>query len=219
MVHLFYMLSHKRLSSLVIAASLFIIIAMPSVVRADVNDFTITDFSADYYLNQNDSQGGLDISENISVDFTDQNHGILRALPERYDGHALNVSIKKVLRDGAEEDYSTYSENDNKVLKIGDGDRTITGKHTYKIDYSVVNVMRFPGGHDELTWNVNGTGWGQPVSTAVARLHVPKTLVQKLGNTECYTGSYGGTDKACSVRTKAAIAFIRPQLHCSQEQP
>ena len=50
-------------------------------VFADVNDFIITNFDADYTLSADDPQGLLKVHEEISVDFSDNNNGIFRTIP------------------------------------------------------------------------------------------------------------------------------------------
>ena len=156
-----------------VAASIGLLVLGGGLASADVNDFTVTNFAADYYLSRSDPQGALDIHEQISVDFTDFNHGILRALPERYNGMPLHIKVEKVALNSVREQYTTYTSNGNLVLKIGDPNHTMTGKQSYEVDYKVVNVMRFPASHDELDWNVNGTAWQQPFEHVKATLHVP----------------------------------------------
>src|SRR5207253_2609433 len=102
----------RKLRASIVLASL-LILAFPGVSHADVNDFTITNFQADYYLSHDDPQGALDIDEHIDVNFTDYNHGILRAIPERYNGENLHVSIAYVQLDGATTKYSTSTSNGN----------------------------------------------------------------------------------------------------------
>lgn len=164
----------------------------PTTALADVNDFTITDFSADYYLTRDDPQGALRVKEEIDVRFTDDNHGIERALPAKYNGQDQHLEIQSVQRDGQTEKYRSYTSNGNKVLRIGDAKKTVTGAHTYVIEYSVQNVIRFVDGHDELDWNTNGLGWNQPFYKITARLHVPSGLTAT--NQRCYTGSYQSTE-------------------------
>src|SRR5690349_8177878 len=90
------------------------------VAYADVNDFVINRFNADYTLSRNDSQGELQVKESIQVTFSDQNHGILRALPDSYKGESLQLKVSDITRDGAAEPWTTYEENGNTVLRIGD---------------------------------------------------------------------------------------------------
>lgn len=186
-----------------------LILAAPVAAHADVNDFTITSFSADYALSKSDPQGALDIDENLSVDFTDYNHGILRALPKRYNGQDLHLAIRSVARDGQTEPYTTYSSNGNEVLKIGNANLTITGRHTYDIRYSVQNVIRFTKDHDELDWNTNGTEWSQPFDHIRATLALATTSkgkgslnLQQVTNSRCVTGAQGSTAGDCTVEPK-----------------
>jgi uncharacterized membrane protein YgcG len=188
----------RRILPVFIASFLLLGLLSP-LAHADVNDFVINSFDADYTLGTDDPQGTLAIHEELSVDFSDYNHGILRALPKRYNSMPQHVHVSTVTRDGATEDYSTYTSNGNLVLKIGDADKTITGLHHYEIDYKVTNVMRFVGSGAELDWNVNGTEWTQQFLHVTARLHVPASLKGKLSNERCFTGVNGSTQSDCMV--------------------
>src|SRR4030095_13738326 len=147
-------------------ACALILCLMTSAAHADVNDFTITDFSADYYLSNEDPQGTLHIVETIQVDFTDNNHGILRAIPKTYKEKSLRLHVNKIFSEsGAPSQFTTYEDSGNEVLKIGDRDRTVTGAQSYTIDYTVQNVITFYGDHDELYWDINGDQWEQRFRT------------------------------------------------------
>lgn len=191
----------KRLA-LILALALSLGVALPGVAHADINDFTITNFTADYYLSKADPQGQLSIQEHLMVDFTDYNHGILRALPQKYNGQQQHIRIAKVQRDGSTEPYSTYTSNGNEVLKIGDADQTVTGKHAYEIDYTVQNVIRFSSegsNPDELIWNTNGTEWTQPFLAETTTLHIGTDINAPLGSLGCFTGVQGSHAQDCTV--------------------
>src|SRR5258708_872996 len=139
------------------------LVSVPAIASADVNNFTVTAFSADETLSRQDRQGELHIVERINVAFTDYNHRILRAIPSRYKNHSLQLHVNKVSSDsGAPTQYTTYSSNGNMVVKIGDPNRTVTGAQQYAIDYTARNVINFEKDHDELYWDVNGDQWQQP---------------------------------------------------------
>lgn len=121
-----------------------LLIGMSGRVQADVNDFVINDFKADYYLSRNDNQGSLEIHEELTVTFSDLNHGILRALPQSYKGQSLNIEVISVdyrNEDGGGGGFSTYTDNGNLVLKIGEPDAVVTGQQHYSIKYKVDNVV------------------------------------------------------------------------------
>lgn len=169
------------------------------LAHADVNNFTITSFSADDTLSRADPQGELHIVERIGVDFTDQNHGLLRALPNTYKNHRLQLHINAVSSSsGAPAQYSTYTQNGNTVLKIGDPDRTVTGNQEYTIDYTVHNVVSFYPDHDELYWDINGDQWTQPFEQVLVTVHVPGGLHQTHVPI-CYTGIFGSKEKNCTT--------------------
>ncbi len=193
----------KKLSLLLTSLLTLAALVVPAVAHADVNDFTVTSFKADETLSRADPQGELRIVEQINVTFTDSNHGILRAIPDRYKNHSSQIKINKITSDsGAPTRYSTYTSNDNLVLKIGDPNKTITGPQEYTIDYTLRNVISFYKDHDELYWDVNGDQWAQPFTAVSATVHLPDGLRQTQ-TPACYTGAYGGTASDCAVTNSA----------------
>src|SRR5690606_3333901 len=112
---------------------------------------------AEYELSNTDPQGLLRTKETIALNFSGQNRGILRAIPEIYGDTQTHPRIISVMKDGASEPYITYSENDNLIARIGNPEVYLTGSHVYVIEYEVENVIRFYDTHDELYWDVNGT--------------------------------------------------------------
>jgi uncharacterized membrane protein YgcG len=187
-------------------ATIFLLLAfMPAIVHADVNNFTINNLDADYTLGTDDPQGTLAIHEELTVDFADYNHGILRALPKSYNHMPLHLRIGDVSRDGSAEKFTTYTSNGNLVLKIGDAKQTVTGLHHYEINYKARNVLRFVGDKAELNWNVNGMEWSQPFLHITARLHVPATLAGKLTDNKCFTGATGSTSSDCLVDPQSQL--------------
>ena len=188
-----------KLTAVVFISSWILLAAPP--VRADVNDFVITDFKADYVLTADDSQGLLKVQEEIDVVFSDNNHGILRAIPKKYKDHSVRLKIRQVSsRSGAPSQYTTYSENDNLVLKIGDPNQTVTGAQSYTIIYTAENVVTFYDGHDEFYWDVNGDQWEQPFSKTSATFALPGRVINKL---DCFTGSFDATTQNCNIDSTA----------------
>lgn len=168
---------------------------------ASVNDFVVTDFSADYLLTNEEAGGKLATTEEIKITYEANNHGFFRALPIKYKGWNTKIKIKSVERDGSKEPYSTYTENNNLVLKIGDADKTITGEHSYKIIYEQRHVVNFEGDTPEFYWDVNGTEWDQPFENVNATLEIPMSAVTG-EEPKCFTGSFGSTAKNCIYEQK-----------------
>lgn len=198
----------KKLRLIVASLGFAAIVMLPSFASADVNDFVITSFKSDQTLTKQDKQGELRIVEKIDVVFTDQNHGLLRAIPQRYKNHSLQVRINKIASEsGAPTQHSTYDSGGNKVLKIGDPDRTVTGTQQYTIDYTVRNVITFYDDFDELYWDVNGDQWPQAFGEVEAVIRLPRDLVQKK-EPVCYTGAYGATTRNCNITTQGDTVTV-----------
>lgn len=190
----------KRLVSLALSALLLVVLMAPSA-HADVNDFVIESFEADYTLTSSDKQGQLRAVETIVVNYSDQNHGILRALPDHYKKHRLQTKIESVTSaTGAPAQYTTYSSNSNTVLKIGDPGKTVTGRQSYTIAYTMRNVISFYPGHDEFYWDINGDQWQQSANRVSVVLRLPQGLnFDRSHETLCYTGSFGSTNQDCTI--------------------
>lgn len=173
---------------------------------ASVQDFTVTNFQADYTLDKSVPGGGLHTKETIEVNFTDNNHGILRALPKKYQGLDIKLKINSVMRDGVKEDYSTSTQNDNMVLKIGHQDRTVTGVHKYEIEYSQERVINFVGDKAEFYWDVNGTQWQQHFDQVSATVRLKDDIMPSGKNLVCYTGGQGQRDQNCITSSRPGEA-------------
>lgn len=197
----------KILAALVV--SLFMVtLAAPVAAHADVNDFVIERFAADYSISNADRQGEMKVKETIAVNFSGQNHGILRAIPDSYKNHSLQMSVGDIMLDGQTAQWSKYSSNGNTVLKIGDPDNTITGRHTYEINYTVRNVISFYDGYDELFWDINGDQWQQTAEEVSVVLH----FTDEAGLVKdpiCFTGVFGSTEQSCSVEVRQDTISVK----------
>lgn len=117
------------------------------VSAVDVDNFKIENYDIHYELRRdNDGHSYLTTTETIRALFPyfDQNHGIERAIPNSYQGHSTNLrieSVKNIVGDSW--NYTTYENNGNTVLRIGDAERYVYGKNTYTIRYTQKDVTRY----------------------------------------------------------------------------
>ncbi len=173
--------------------------------HADVQDFVISDFKADYYLSRNsENRSTLKTVESITAVFPnyDQNHGIERALPKSYDGHSVSLAVQSVTdENGVGHNYTEYDSNGNQVIRIGDADKYVHGVKTYIITYSQQDVTKYfsDTNDDEFYWDVNGVGWTQPFSKVSATVHIDASIADKVSDKRsCYYG-FSGETTTCSI--------------------
>ena len=189
------------------AASTALTLAVPqsaSAVPAGVQDFSFTSYSADYYLSR-DAEGHstLRTVETFVAKFpnVDQNRGIIRAIPNDYDGVPLHTSVASVTNEhGAPVHFEATESGGFTELALGTDDY-VHGSQSYVITYTQQNVVRAfaDTGDDELYWDTNGTGFSQPFGSVTARVHVDPAIVPFLtGNNACYRGAQGSTDR-CEI--------------------
>ena len=177
---------------------------------ADVNDFVVKKFEADYYLSKDsENRSILKVVEEITVEFPDfdQNHGIERALPKKYQGHNSLQDDMKITRNGESELVSSKTENGNVVFRIGKVDEYVHGEQKYRLEYSYRDVIR-----DDLktensnakeqffVWNTNGTQWRQNFRNLIARVHIPKELSSEYTGLSCYFGEEGSKEKCPTAK-------------------
>ncbi|HYH75391.1 MAG TPA: DUF2207 domain-containing protein, partial [Candidatus Saccharimonadales bacterium] len=177
----------------------------PRAAAADVNAFTIQEYTVDYYLGRDtEGRSTLKTVEVIRAIFpqTNQNHGLERALPTVYDGHATGLRVTAVTdqRNKALQ-YSSRTSGNNQVLRIGNPDTYVHGDQTYRITYTQRDVTRFfkDTGADEFYWDTNGTEWAVPIQSLRATVHLDDKLRGKLTSKQaCYIGVAGATS-SCEV--------------------
>lgn len=180
-----------------------------------VNNFIINKFRADYILDNNVPGGSMSTTENIDLTFSAQNHGILRAIPESYNGYRTKLRIVQVQRDGKDEPYDTYTQNGNLVLKIGSKSKTITGAHSYKIVYEQQRIVLFDQSAEhkqQFYWDVNGDQWGQLMQRVEATVQL-KGQALKPQKANCYTGVTGAVTQHCIVtQQEGAVLFAADRV-------
>ncbi|HMS24000.1 MAG TPA: DUF2207 domain-containing protein, partial [Candidatus Saccharibacteria bacterium] len=178
------------------------------VVEAqNVNNFKIDTFVTDYYIEKSDKNvASMRVVEKIVATFPeyDQNHGIIRAIPNEYKNKTLNLKVQSILNEnGTPHEYSVSESNDNTILKIGNANRYVHGQTTYIISYKISNFISFEDSHDEFYWDVNGNEWAQPVGKVTAKVHIPSSVgVVEPDLQKCFTGGYGVKESLCDIKTK-----------------
>lgn len=177
------------LFGLIIAVLLF----MPNKAFASSSGYEIEDYNIDITVNEDNT---YDIKEEITANFLTEKHGIFRKIPihnsvkrqdgSSYDNYARITNIKVV---GGK--YTTSVENNYKVIKIGDADKTLVGEQKYTISYKYDIGPDKLEDADEFYLNIIGTEWDTEINHVSFTIKMPKAFdEEKLGFS---TGSYSST--------------------------
>ena len=120
--------------------------------------------------------GTMSVEETINYDFEHADrHGIFRYIPlyskvgDLY--RVIKIENVEVERSGEEENFETTKSKEQIYFKIGNANKEITGKHTYRISYTVENgIGSNYETHDEIYWNVTGNDWLLQIEKASVNL-------------------------------------------------
>lgn len=165
-----------------------------------------------------DSSGSLLVTEMIEVtaEGNDIKRGIYRDFPlyrRTFLGGILpsEYRILSVARGGKAEPYHTETSENNLRLYIGNSDVYLpTGqRYAYEIVYSIPRQVFFYKDHDELNWNVIGTGWSFPIERARAEIVLPDAAPILRYN--AYVGKALSKDSAVQARQDRGWLFVEAQ--------
>lgn len=182
----------KRLLPIVAVALFFL---LPRIVHAEV----IHSFDVSASLT---SDRRLEITETITYDFEDEeHHGIYRNIPIKYlrngANYRLRLSNVSATMDGEKANVAISYEDDDEVIRIGDANKYVTGRHTYSVRYVTDRAVNFFDDHSEIYWNVTGDKWAVPIETATFSIGLPAAILQYPATAACFTGPYGSVAAEC----------------------
>lgn len=199
---------------------LFVLLALALQVPAVADDReVIRSFDQVIHLHKDCS---VDVTETIDMDFnTIPRHGIYRMIPVRYrrGGNDFSIEIKvDHVTDESGNEYTREISNQGRDLniRIGDADRLITGRHIYKIHYTVRRAVNFFGEKPEFYWNVTGNEWPFPVQSASAMFFPPEGTPTSEIQIASFRGHLGSTEKAQSETLSDHIEFKANSLSPSE---
>ena len=180
--------------------------------------FTIKNYDVDVKVNQDAS---LDISEKISVHFTEERHGIIRQIPFKYKIQPLPSGVEKAdrqLESGGysktiieninvqDWDFDVSTQGDYKNIRIGSADRYVNGDQQFLISYRVLNAINFFEDHSELYFNIIGDQWSVVIDSVSFKVE----LYQPLSDTPFYfvaTGLFGSKENKTNTKWESNQIF------------
>ena len=135
-------------------------------------------FASDYYISEYEvyfdigSNAVHRVEEYITVVFDGAHHGIVREIPLDYLDYN-GKTVARVTNIFCSEEYTASYDNGYLILKIGDPNKTVTGKVNYTIAYDYDMGTDFNDGYDEIYLNLIGVDWECPIDFAVFHIIIP----------------------------------------------
>ncbi len=161
----------------------------------------------------------LRVSETITVRAAGRKikRGIYRDFPELYRASGplklrtvVPFELVSVQRDREPEPYRVERRMNGKRIYVGSENVFLRpGQYTYRLIYETSRQVGFFEDHDELYWNVTGTGWDFPIRQAGATIHLPGVPAAEVREPEAYTGPQRarGGEYTASVTESGDVVF------------
>lgn len=196
----------------VVALLALVLLGGAPAARADVDDFTFASFDGRYELGiDEEGHSTLTTVEEYVAVFpeTDQNRGIRRALPLRYQGHPTDLELVSVTdENGTPRPFETETDDENLLVTIA-ADDYVHGEQSYVLTYTQRDVTGYfaDTDDDEFYRDTNGTISAQPIAVHTTTTIVAPELVPALtGETGCFVGPEGSTETCEILRAGAGAS-------------
>ena len=194
---------HRTLRHVFACLFCLLLIALQTVPALAV-DYTTESFHTTLDVKENSS---MHVTEIITVDFESPAHGIYRDIwtygtvwfmkDDELVWTEMLYKLKNFECEGEEIKKST--DTDYVSIRIGSADKTVTGRHTYTLEYDVLMYKDDLDDMDQLYWNIIPMYWETPVEKVSFTINMPKAFDES--KLEIIAGPIGDNDTSRSVYT------------------
>jgi len=189
---------HRILAVLALTIASAAAVLLPaSAASADVDDFSYSSWDSQYEVSLDaDGRAQAHVTETVVAEFPqfDQNKGIIRGYPERFEGAGLDLRILSVKdSEGRDVPYETEHEDGMLLVLTGDDDY-VHGPTTYVIESTMRDFMihGIRTENDEFYWNLLPLNSTQSIDRFHASINLSPELADALtGDVACYRGQAG----------------------------
>ena len=158
-----------------------------SVTRLSFSLEYIPHFDVSMHVNPD---GSARITETISViaEHNQIRRGIYRDLPNKLSEKVHDFTLSM---DGKTHPFFTENNWNTVRINFGNDNYLERGPHTYRFSYTMDNVVRLFPSHDEVYWNVTGSGWSFTIAQASFTLTLPEGAQIDTQRIASYVGRSG----------------------------
>ena len=160
---------------------------------ADVDNFHFSSWELSYDVGLDDEGRAMaEVTEELHAEFPefDQNRGIIRSLPLRYQSApAAPENISVTDGTGQAVPFEVDNEDGFRSILVGDDD-FVHGSQTYVISYTLDDVMHATDTADEFYWDIIPSDRPQRIDEVSAQIQLEAELTSALtGSAACYVGT------------------------------
>jgi uncharacterized membrane protein YgcG len=195
------------------AARLIALLAMGLLAGPALASERILDYRSDITVHPDAS---MTVEETLEVRAAGEliRRGIYRDFPTDYrdtlgNRYRVAFEVLSVTRNGEPEPYHTEPRDNGVRVYVGRPNVFVEqGRQVYAIRYRTDRQLGHFAGHDELYWNVTGTGWDLPIDRAAAAVRLPDTVSLDEVSVEAYTGRQGSREQSWAADRAGRVLEI-----------
>jgi hypothetical protein len=167
--------------------------------------------------------GRLSVDETVTVDMGKSTRpDFYRFIPTLYkrSGKLCSDAVYvKSVSDGRGQKlpFKTKSLPGFEQIEVGDGRTMLSGVHTYRLSYDVINSVNFVGGRPELFYSALGREWDGPIDKVTISMALSPEQSKLASNTIAYVGNFGGKRHARTKFGAAALNVACEKLAANQD--
>lgn len=209
-------LAGKQMMFVVLSVLVFSLGLVPGALAddsdPDVENFHYSRWELTYDISR-DAQGRAkaEVTEQLHAQFPefDQNRGIIRSLPTRYQSApAAPEDISVTNQDGQPVPFEVDDEDGFRSILIGD-EHFVHGSQVYVITYTIADVIHATDQIDEFYWDLIPSDRAQHIDVVTAQLRLDEELTSALtGSVACYVGTPEDSQSCELARTDGEQAVF-----------
>ncbi|MCL1896575.1 MAG: DUF2207 domain-containing protein [Clostridiales bacterium] len=159
-----------------------------------------TSYTVDVKVNKDKT---FDITERITVDFSEASVGIIREIPAQVKGvfeksgqaTQRDVRVKIKVKDVSGGPYSLFESDTGVAIRTGDPGKYLEGRHEYVIDYRIELYEDDMNGNSSIFLELIPQGWKPDIESARITITFPKDAdIQGFGFISIEDGDLVDTD-------------------------
>ena len=192
-------------------------LGVPAAAHADTEDFSYDSWHGHYEIGvDDDGRAVAEVTETLVARFpdVDQNRGIVRGLPLRYEGAPAAPEDISVVDDRGDPVAFDVEDDDGFRAVLTGDDAYVHGVQTYVMRYTLHDVVATvaDGSVDEFSWDLVPLERAQDIERFSAEIvFADDTLEDALtGSAACYTGPAESSER-CDLQTRTdddGTAFV-----------
>lgn len=174
----------NKIMKAIVAILIAISVIIPSTIKIQAEDPGYYYESIDVQVDVNEKRQ-FEIVETLNVYYEEEKHGIIRSIPE--SSSVENYWISYIEVEGAP--YSVEDYYDGVEIRIGDANKTVKGKMTYVLKYTLEFYQDYDQSADFIYLNLIGTDFDTHINKFTGSITYPENAVfEKCSVTD---GEYG----------------------------